>query len=49
MSTGFRIDVMPLAMGDREPLRILVDTEDGRTTTVFEIVSAFHCERQTVR
>jgi len=39
--TGFRIDVVPLVLGDREPLRILADTDDGRVTTLFEIALRF--------
>lgn len=39
--TGFRLDVTPLVMGDREPLRILIETADGRSSTVFEITLRF--------
>ena len=38
---GFRIDVVPLVLGDREPLRVVADTADGRTSTVFEIALRF--------
>jgi Sulfotransferase family len=34
---GFRIDTVPLVLGEREPLSLVVDTEDQRTTAVFEI------------
>ena len=39
--TGFRIDVVPLVLGDRAPLRILADLEDGRVSTLFEISLRF--------
>ena len=39
--TGFRIDVVPLVMGAREPVRIVVETEDGRSSTLFEIALRF--------
>jgi len=36
-NTGFRIDTVPLALGEREPLSLVVDTEDQRSSAVFEI------------
>ncbi|MGA9334834.1 MAG: sulfotransferase [Rudaea sp.] len=34
---GFRIDAVPAVFGEQEPLNIVVDTADGRSTTVSEI------------
>jgi len=39
--TGFRIDVVPLVLGDREPLCIVADMEDGRVSTLFDIALRF--------
>jgi Sulfotransferase domain len=35
--SGFSIDAVPLVCGDDEPLKIILDTEDGRSSVLFEI------------
>lgn len=38
---GFQIDAIPLVFGADEPLKIILDTHSGRSTTLFEIFLHF--------
>ena len=38
---GFRIDAVPAVLGNGEPLKIVLDTVDGRSSTLFEITLRF--------
>lgn len=38
---GFYIDAVPLLFGEDEPLKVILDTEDGRSSSVFEMTLRF--------
>jgi Sulfotransferase family len=43
---GFCIDAVPAVLGESEPLKIILDTTDNRSTTVFEITLRFIADTQ---
>jgi Sulfotransferase domain len=43
---GFSIDAVPLVFGDSEPLKVVLETTDGRSSVLFEITLRFLRESQ---